>query len=165
MPAHALSERAARAALAAHFAPGQLAAELDEYTPAEVWDRRVRSNGSGLLASYRPSEELAQAERRPLAGPLKDQETPYLFPGLRPSRPLSSNTLQRRLQRLGVPSASKARNGAWLALVGAVHWKMLADLLGAADGTAHSWHKWNGGDRASYVASRLRAAQAPTSPE
>jgi len=33
---------------------------------------------------------------------------------------------------------------------------MLADLLGAANGTAHSWHKWNGGDRASYVASRLR---------
>ncbi|MFI5688470.1 hypothetical protein [Streptomyces sp. NPDC051636] len=104
-------------------------------------------------------------ERRPLAAALKDQETPYLFPGLRPSSPLSSNTLQRRLQRLGIPSANKARNGAWLALVGAVHWKMLADLLGAADGTAHHWHKWNGGDRASYVASRLRAAQAPTGPE
>ncbi|MFF0698589.1 hypothetical protein ACFYU4_38915 [Streptomyces tendae] len=62
MPPRALPEQAARAALAAHFAPGQLGAELHEYTPAEVWDRRVRSDSSGLLASYRPSEELAQGE-------------------------------------------------------------------------------------------------------
>ncbi len=41
---------------------------------------------------------------------------------------------------------------------------MLADLLGAADGTAHAWHQWNGGDRASYVASRLKAAQHPQAP-
>ena len=50
-------------------------------------------------------------------------------------------------------------------MVGAVHWKMLADLLGLADGTAHSWHKLNGGDRASYVASSLRATPAPTEPD
>ncbi|MFF8932267.1 hypothetical protein ACF1AO_33945 [Streptomyces longwoodensis] len=62
MPAHALPERAARAALAAHFTPGQLVSELGEFTPAEVWDRRVRSDGSGWLAHYRPHEELAQAE-------------------------------------------------------------------------------------------------------
>lgn len=36
MPAHALSERAARAAPAAHFPPGHLAADLNQYTPAEV---------------------------------------------------------------------------------------------------------------------------------
>ncbi|MEU6237651.1 hypothetical protein [Kitasatospora sp. NPDC047058] len=102
---------------------------------------------------------------RPRLSALLQQLVHERFPGLRPSSPPSSNTLQRRLQRLGVHSTGKARNGAWLALVGAVHWKMLADLLGAADGTAHHWHKWNGGDRAGYVASRLRAAQAPTSPE
>lgn len=104
-------------------------------------------------------------ERRPLAAPLRTRETPYLFPGLRPDQPMTSNTLQRRLTRRGIPSTSKARNGAWLAMVGAVHWKMLADLLGLADGTAHNWHKLNGGDRASYVASRLRASQPPTEPE
>ena len=42
---------------------------------------------------------------------------------------------------------------------------MLADLLGLADGTAHNWHRFNGGDRASYVASRLKAAHAPAEPE
>ncbi|UQA96715.1 hypothetical protein [Streptomyces halobius] len=104
-------------------------------------------------------------ERRPLAAPLRTRETPYLFPGLRPDRPMTSHTLQQRLTRLGIPTVSKARNGAWLAMVGAVHWKMLADLLGIADGTAHHWHKLNGGDRASYVASRLKAAQTPTEPE
>ncbi|MFD7912308.1 hypothetical protein ACFV30_16515 [Streptomyces sp. NPDC059752] len=105
------------------------------------------------------------SERSPLAAPLRTRQTPFLFPGLRPDQPMTSTTLQRRLSRRGIPSVSKARNGAWLALVGAVHWKMLADLLGAADGTAHAWYKINGGDRASYVASRLRAAQVPTSPE
>ncbi|MFE4579703.1 DNA-processing protein DprA [Streptomyces chartreusis] len=62
MPAHTLPERAARAALAAHFAPGQLADELAEYSPAEVWERRVRNDASGRLALYRPHDELAQAE-------------------------------------------------------------------------------------------------------
>ena len=62
-------------------------------------------------------------ERRPLAAPLKTRDTPFLYPGLRPDRPLTSQTLQHRLRRLGIPGVSKARNGAWLALVGAVHWE------------------------------------------
>jgi hypothetical protein len=49
-------------------------------------------------------------------------------------------------------------------LVGAAHWKMLADLLGVADSTASAWHKENGSDRASYVASRLRGQQSPDGP-
>ncbi|RBM17397.1 hypothetical protein DI005_22160 [Prauserella sp. PE36] len=57
------------------------------------------------------------------------------------------------------------RNGAWLSLVGSVHWKMLADLLGVADTTASAWHRENGGDRASYVASRLRQGQDMAGPE
>ncbi|MFJ4790988.1 hypothetical protein [Streptomyces sp. NPDC088794] len=62
MPVHALSERAARAALAAHFSPGELATDLGQDTAAEVWSRRVRLDGSGNLAHYRPQEELAQAQ-------------------------------------------------------------------------------------------------------
>ncbi|GAA1042152.1 hypothetical protein GCM10009566_42390 [Streptomyces murinus] len=87
MPARALSERAVRAALAAHFAPGQLAAELDEYTPAEVWDRRVRSDG-GLLASYRPREELAQAELTCSFVIPSDDEWPTALADLGPACPL-----------------------------------------------------------------------------
>ncbi|MEU8868025.1 hypothetical protein [Streptomyces umbrinus] len=61
MPTHALPERAARAALAAHFTPGQLADDLDQSMPAEVWERRVHLDSTGRLAQYRPQEELAQA--------------------------------------------------------------------------------------------------------
>ncbi|MFD6285389.1 DNA-processing protein DprA [Streptomyces sp. NPDC060205] len=88
MPAHALSDRAARAALAAHFAPGQLAADLDEYTPAEVWDRRVRGDASGRLAHYRPHDELAQAELTcPFVIP-SDKEWPTALADLGPACPL-----------------------------------------------------------------------------
>ncbi|WP_133116451.1 hypothetical protein [Amycolatopsis antarctica] len=104
-------------------------------------------------------------DRRPLAAALRHRPTPFLFPGLRTDKPMASATLQARLRKLGVPSTRTARNGAWLALVGAVHWKMLADLLGVADSTASAWHKENGGDRASYVASRLRQPQRQHGPE
>ncbi|WP_427168783.1 DNA-processing protein DprA (plasmid) [Streptomyces sp. C1-1] len=88
MPARALPERAARAALAAHFAPGQLAAELEEYTPAEVWDRRVRADGSGLLSSYRQREELAQAELTSSFVIPSDEEWPTALADLGPACPL-----------------------------------------------------------------------------
>ncbi len=103
-------------------------------------------------------------QRRPLAAALRHQPTPFLFPGMRAGRPMTSATLQKRLRGLGIPSVRTARNGAWLALVGAVHWKMLADLLGVADSTASSRHRENGSDRAAYVASRLRQ-QARSRPE
>jgi hypothetical protein len=104
-------------------------------------------------------------ERRPLAGALRQRPTPFLFPGLRPDRPMASATLQTRLCTLGVHSSHTARNGAWLSLVGSIHWKMLADLLGVADTTAGAWHRENGGDRAGYVASRLRQEQRTAGPE
>ncbi|MGW1811315.1 hypothetical protein [Streptomyces sp. NPDC002078] len=109
--------------------------------------------------------QLLIYERRPLAAPLRTRETPCLFPGLRPDQPMTSNTWQRGLTGLGIPSTSKARNRAWLAMVGAVHWRMLAEFLGLAEGTAHNWHKLNGGDPVSYVASRLKTSQAPAGPE
>ncbi|MFJ8364497.1 DNA-processing protein DprA [Streptomyces sp. NPDC093984] len=61
MPESTLPERAARAALAAHFAPGQVAADLANYSPAEVWQRHVRRDNSGRLAQYKPREELDKA--------------------------------------------------------------------------------------------------------
>ncbi|MEU3342834.1 hypothetical protein ACWCQ1_50610 [Streptomyces sp. NPDC002144] len=49
-------------------------------------------------------------------------------------------------------------------MVGHARWTTLADLLGLADSTAHNWHKLNGRDRASYLANRPKASQAPTEP-
>ncbi|BBC28723.1 uncharacterized protein SGFS_000140 [Streptomyces graminofaciens] len=62
MPSPALPERAARAALAAHFTPAALAAELAQSSAQEVWEQRVRHDNSGRLAQYKPTDELANAQ-------------------------------------------------------------------------------------------------------
>ncbi|QFZ20545.1 hypothetical protein [Saccharothrix syringae] len=95
---------------------------------------------------------------------IRSVPNPYLFPGAHPGRPLGSDTLARRLKTLGINKVRHARNGALLALVGSVHWKLLADLLGISDSAAQRWHVAAGGDRASYVASRLKQ-DATTGPE
>jgi DNA processing protein len=58
----ALPERAARAALAAHFTPAELAAELAQFSAQEVWKQRVRHDHSGRLAQYKPTDELDNAQ-------------------------------------------------------------------------------------------------------
>ncbi|WP_335935897.1 hypothetical protein [Streptomyces sp. PTD5-9] len=102
-------------------------------------------------------------DRRPIAA--TQLPNPYLLPGRRPGQPISASTLARRLAAHGIPAARLARNGAILAMVDNIHWKLVADLLGLADQTAYQWHHINGGDRASYVASRLKKHSAPASPE
>ncbi|MFI9283226.1 DNA-processing protein DprA [Streptomyces sp. NPDC053076] len=62
MPSTALSERAARAALAAHFPPHQVAAHLAHHSAEEVWQYGVDHDASGRLAQYKPHEELANAQ-------------------------------------------------------------------------------------------------------
>ncbi|MFF7534548.1 hypothetical protein ACFZB2_36425 [Streptomyces bobili] len=62
MPSPALPERAARAALAAHFTPAQLATELAQFSAQELWEQRLRHDNSGRLAQYKPAEELDNAQ-------------------------------------------------------------------------------------------------------
>jgi hypothetical protein len=57
--------------------------------------------------------------------------------------------LQGWLRKAGYPQHPHPRQRRVAGLVGSVHWKMLADLLGVADGTASAWHEENGADRAS----------------
>ncbi|MFE7077107.1 DNA-processing protein DprA [Streptomyces sp. NPDC057620] len=56
-----MSDRAALAALGAHFVPAQVAADLARYSPSEVWQQRVRFDHTGRLAQYRPEHELSNA--------------------------------------------------------------------------------------------------------
>lgn len=60
--APAVSERAARAALAAHFTPDQTGAAADDFDPVEAWARRVEADRSGRLGRYRPAAELDRGE-------------------------------------------------------------------------------------------------------
>lgn len=57
-----MPDHAARAALSAHFTPDQVTADLAQYSPAEVWQQRVRLDSSGHLAQYKPGDELANAQ-------------------------------------------------------------------------------------------------------
>ncbi|MFC8350751.1 DNA-processing protein DprA [Streptomyces sp. NPDC057280] len=157
MPARVLSDRAARAALAAHFAPGQLAADLAEYTPAEVWDRRLRDDGSGLLASYRPREELARAELTcPFVIP-SDDEWPTALTDLGPVCPLGLWVRGReRLAQLTGSAVAVAGNRVpteravtrahdfATALAGAGH-TVTATLAYGVDSTAHQAAAETGG--------------------
>ncbi|MEU6680857.1 DNA-processing protein DprA [Streptomyces sp. NPDC046925] len=56
------NERAARAALAAHFTPAQTGAAADDFDPAEEWGRRVEADRSGRLGRHRPAAELQRGE-------------------------------------------------------------------------------------------------------
>ena len=62
MPGTGMSERAGRAALAVHFAPDQVAAQLAQHSAEDVWQYGVDHDASGRLAQYRPREELANAQ-------------------------------------------------------------------------------------------------------
>ena len=62
MPGTGMSERAARAALAVHFTPDQVAAQLAQHSAEDVWQYGVDHDASGRLAQYRPREELANAQ-------------------------------------------------------------------------------------------------------
>ncbi|QDN74550.1 DNA-protecting protein DprA [Streptomyces mirabilis] len=57
-----MSDRAALAALSAHFTPEQVAADLARYSPVEVWQQRVRLDNTGRLAQHRPEHELSNAQ-------------------------------------------------------------------------------------------------------
>lgn len=57
-----MSDRAARAALGAHFTPDQIAADLARYSPTEAWNQRVRLDNHGRLARYKPNQELSKAQ-------------------------------------------------------------------------------------------------------
>ncbi|MET8808637.1 DNA-processing protein DprA [Streptomyces sp. NPDC004546] len=63
MPSTALSERTARAALAAHFSPHQVATHLAHHPAEDVWQYGVDHDASTPPAvSYWPREELANAQ-------------------------------------------------------------------------------------------------------
>ncbi|GGP80815.1 DNA-processing protein DprA [Streptomyces melanogenes] len=86
MPSPGLSERAARAALAAHFTPSQLAAELADLPPQEVWKQRLSRDSSGRLSRYSPAGGLHAASGRFLIP--SDEAWPAALADLGPHCPL-----------------------------------------------------------------------------
>ncbi|MFJ9544124.1 hypothetical protein ACIRPX_43945 [Streptomyces sp. NPDC101225] len=88
MPSTTLSERAARAALAAHFPPHQVATHLAHHPAEEVWHYGVDHDASGRLAQYKPREELANAQLTCQFVIPSDDAWPAALADLDPNRPL-----------------------------------------------------------------------------
>jgi hypothetical protein len=74
-----------------------------------------------------------QAGMPPLATP-----SPWLFPGNTPSRPISEQTLSRRLKLIGV-DCNQDRRAALLYLAGEIPAAILADIVGVHVTTAGAW--------------------------
>ncbi|MFD7409751.1 hypothetical protein ACFV7R_45830 [Streptomyces sp. NPDC059866] len=80
--------RAARAALAAHFTPDQLAADPAQFSAEEVWEQRGQRDGSGRPAHDNPRDELANAQLTAQFVIPSDKVCPATLAGLTPSCPL-----------------------------------------------------------------------------
>ncbi len=77
----------------------------------------------------------------------------WLFPGLSPGRPLSSEGLTAKLRDLGIQT-TPARNSALISLAAQLPSPVLADLLGLHDQTSVRWARLASHDWQTYVASR-----------
>lgn len=87
-------------------------------------------------------------------------ESPWLFPGLQPGRPLTPARLGARLGKLGI-DARAGRRAALIHLAAQLPAAVLADLLHLTPGTAVRWVNNAGGDWSRYAAAL--ATEAVTS--
>ncbi len=88
-------------------------------------------------------------------------DTPWLFPGLSPGRPLSAAHLGERLRRLGIPTMA-SRRGALIHLGAQLPAAVLADLLGITASTAVRWVRTAGGDWSNYAAQVVKERRSRT---
>jgi hypothetical protein len=88
--------------------------------------------------------------------------SPWLFPGGRPGRPLSSKRLSVRLNRLGI-AARQHRSAALLQLAAELPAAVLARLLGVSTDSAARWQRLAAGDWAGYAAQLSRRSGHPSS--
>jgi hypothetical protein len=92
--------------------------------------------------------------RRGMGSPV---DTPWLFTGLHPGRPLTASRLGERLRRLGIGTI-KGRRGALMHLAKQLPAAVLAELLNLQPSTACHWVELAGGDWTRYAAEIARRA-------
>jgi hypothetical protein len=88
------------------------------------------------------------------------QQTPWLFPGHLPGRPITPATLGERLRALGT-YAQASRRAALLDLAAQLPAAVLADLLGPHENTAAKRMHQAGGDWSRYAAELARHPHQP----
>ena len=93
--------------------------------------------------------------RRPYTGIGSPPDIPWLFPGLDPGRPLTTQRLGQRLRRLHI-SAAPGRRAALTHLAARLPATTLANLLNLAPTTAVRWVRAAGGDWNTHAAQLVR---------
>ena len=122
-------------------------------------DRRCSSGSAATTCpspdrSPTPSLQLI-SDGRSYRGVGSPQQTPWLFPGHLPGRPVTPATLGERLRALGI-YAQTSRRAALLDLAAQLPAAVLADLLGLHENTAAKWMHQAGGDWSRYAAELAR---------
>ncbi|MDQ6949666.1 MAG: hypothetical protein M3256_26320, partial [Actinomycetota bacterium] len=95
------------------------------------------------------------ANRKGRASTGASDQSPWLFPGAQPGRPITSDRLGLRLGAYGI-DARAARTSLMLDLAAELGPRFLADLLGMHPGTAVRWVRAANGDWSGYAAARAR---------
>jgi hypothetical protein len=93
---------------------------------------------------------------KPHVGIGSPAQSPWLFPGLLPGRPITASRLADRLRALGIPTQA-ARHAALTDLAAHLPAAVLADLLGLHPTTAVKWMNQAGGDWSRYAADIARS--------
>ena len=92
---------------------------------------------------------------KPYTGVGSPTNTPWLFPGLLPGRPITPARLADRLRALGIPTQA-ARRAALIDLAAQLPAAVLAELLNLHPTTAVKWIRQAGGDWNRYAAQIAR---------
>lgn len=115
--------------------------------------------GVSDIELFEPLGELVNrlAAAKPGRAVLADPDSPWLFPGGHPGRPITADRLGIRLGRLGI-APKAARTAILLEYAGEVPPAVLADMLGLHPNTAVRWVRAAAGDWNAYAAERTRPA-------
>ncbi|MGW1412734.1 site-specific integrase, partial [Streptomyces sp. NPDC002403] len=121
--------------------------------------------GDVAVALPGPVAELAlkQASARRSPAVLAQTDSPWLFPGGQPGRPISAWAMGERLRKLGIRLA-ETRSTALFQLATELPPAVLAHTLGIHISVAVKWQRAAAGDWATYAANisnRTRKAPAP----
>ncbi|WP_217236437.1 DNA-processing protein DprA [Streptomyces sp. AC555_RSS877] len=144
-----MSDRAALAALSAHFTPAEVAADLAQHSPVEVWAQRVRLDNTGRLSQYRPKTELSSGELTCRFLIPTDAQWPSALADLGPACPLglwvrghnhlpelTTSTVVVTGNRAPSPEAVE-RSTAFATAVAEAGYTVAASLAYGVDATAH----------------------------
>ena len=149
------------------YAQGPSTISLLTTDQISITDTNVRiSFGHTPIRLPEPVDELARtvvAKRKGHATIGATAASRWLFPGGQPGRPISTERLKLRLNRLGI-RPNQARSTALFQLATEIPAAILAKTLGISINSAVRWQQLSAGDWTSYAADVSRRPTSQTEP-